>query len=269
MNTDRIDRHPCFSKCSRSARLHLPIAYSCNISCNYCSRSYDCQNESRPGVTSAVLSVADSIERFRQVKAAMPNLSVVGVAGPGDALANFDSVSEIFKKIRRLDSDVLFCLSTNGLYLNHFADKIKKLGITHITVTINTIDPHIGSLLYDRINYWGKVYYGQDGAKLLLQQQLEGIREISRLGIIVKVNTVIVQGINEACAIKVAKKANELGAYIGNVTKHIPINGTSLGHIDSITDEKLFDIQKKCSEYIKQMYHCRQCRADAAGSLMT
>jgi len=31
------------------------VAPKCNILCNYCNRKYDCINESRPGVASAVL----------------------------------------------------------------------------------------------------------------------------------------------------------------------------------------------------------------------
>ena len=50
--------HPCFDKEARhkNARVHLPVAPKCNIQCNYCNRKFDCVNESRPGVTSSVLT---------------------------------------------------------------------------------------------------------------------------------------------------------------------------------------------------------------------
>ncbi|MFQ7453900.1 MAG: hypothetical protein ACLRNQ_23780 [Flavonifractor plautii] len=50
--------HPCFSAQAhfRYGRIHLPVAPRCNIRCGYCDRRYDCANESRPGVTSEVIS---------------------------------------------------------------------------------------------------------------------------------------------------------------------------------------------------------------------
>ena len=60
MNATGIDfnNHPCFSKDAHKkyGRVHLPVAPRCNIQCNFCNRKYDCMNESRPGVTSAVLT---------------------------------------------------------------------------------------------------------------------------------------------------------------------------------------------------------------------
>jgi len=59
MNISRdLSRHPCFNGAVKGSygRVHLPVAPRCNIRCNYCNRKYDCVNESRPGVTSALLS---------------------------------------------------------------------------------------------------------------------------------------------------------------------------------------------------------------------
>ena len=53
-----IKVHPCFSEEAhhRFGRAHLPVAPACNLQCRYCVRKFDCANESRPGVTSRVLS---------------------------------------------------------------------------------------------------------------------------------------------------------------------------------------------------------------------
>ena len=57
--------HPCYT-CSgkQYARIHLPIAPKCNIQCNYCVRKYDCPNESRPGVTTEILSPQEAFEKY-------------------------------------------------------------------------------------------------------------------------------------------------------------------------------------------------------------
>jgi len=53
-----FNRHPCFNAKVKGqyGRVHLPVAPKCNIKCNYCNRKYDCVNESRPGVTSTILT---------------------------------------------------------------------------------------------------------------------------------------------------------------------------------------------------------------------
>ena len=52
-----------------------------------------------------------------------------------------------------------------------------------------------------------------------------------------------------------------------NITKLIPAKGSKFENKDPIDDKKLMEIRKKCSVHIKQMYHCRQCRADSVGLL--
>ena len=85
----RVQTHPCYSKDAHQyARIHLPVAPACNIQCNYCNRKFDCSNETRPGVVSNLLSPAQAVHRFQSVKQRMPELKVVGIAGPGDPLAN-------------------------------------------------------------------------------------------------------------------------------------------------------------------------------------
>ena len=53
-----LSRHPCFNDDVRHqfGRIHLPVAADCNVQCNFCDRRFNCVNESRPGVTTAVLS---------------------------------------------------------------------------------------------------------------------------------------------------------------------------------------------------------------------
>ena len=43
--------HPCFEADAHHthARVHVPVAPRCNVQCNFCSRKFDCVNESRPG----------------------------------------------------------------------------------------------------------------------------------------------------------------------------------------------------------------------------
>jgi MoaA/NifB/PqqE/SkfB family radical SAM enzyme len=260
--------HPCFNGCGgKNNRIHLPVAPSCNIQCNYCLRKYDCVNESRPGVTAQVLTPAEALGRYLAAKERLGTINVVGIAGPGDALAEFEKTRETFGLIREADPDVTFCLSTNGLLLPRYAEEIDALGISHVTVTVNAADPLIGRYIYRYVKYEGKNYSGTEGASLLLNNQYEGISRLRELGIVCKVNIVMLKGINDGVIPEIAARIKEAGAGLANIMQLIPVPGTIFEHMPMVSHAEIMEMRKKCEAVLPQMYHCRQCRADAAGTL--
>jgi nitrogenase cofactor biosynthesis protein NifB len=267
--SERTASHPCFScgACSTSARLHLPIAPLCNLSCNYCLRKYDCPNESRPGVTTAVLSPQQAFERFIEVRRDMPNLTVVGIAGPGDSLANAEATFRTLEMIRAEDPAITFCMSTNGLALPEFVEDMKRVGVSHATVTINAVDPAIGARIYRYAEFNGTRYTGETAAGLLLANQLAGLRALTASGIVCKVNTVLLKGINDHHIPTVVETVRDLGAHMTNIMQLIPVKGSAFEHMPLVSNKELTDMRKRCEPTLKQMYHCKQCRADAIGLL--
>ena len=263
-----LETHPCYNECAHKkfARMHLPIAPKCNIQCNFCNRKYDCTNESRPGVTSEVLTPEGAVEKIRYVKSKVPYLSVIGIAGPGDPLAN----EETFRALELVGKEfpeLTLCLSTNGLNLPQSVDRLKELGVKFVTVTMNAIDPEVGAKIYDFVHYRGKNYHGKEAAEILLRNQQEGIRKAADAGMLVKVNSVLIPGINADHLPAVAKKAKELGAYIVNILPLIPVPGTKFESLSAPTAKQRKELQDLCEVDIRQMRHCRQCRADAIGLL--
>ena len=263
-----LETHPCYSEKAHTkfARMHLPVAPRCNIQCNYCNRKYDCTNESRPGVTSELLSAEQAVEKIRYVKERIPYLSVIGIAGPGDPLAN----EETFRTLELVGKEfpeLTLCLSTNGLMLPASVDRLKKLGIKFITVTVNAIDPKVGAKMYEFVIWEGKTLRGEEAAAKLIEKQTEGIGKAVAAGMLVKVNTVMVAGINDDHIPEVAKKVKSLGAYVVNVIPMIPVPGTKFADLQAPTAEQRKKLQDLCEPDIKQMRHCRFCRADAIGLL--
>ena len=102
---------------------------------------YHCSNESRPGVVAELLEPDQAIRKALAVGAAIPHLAVIGVAGPGDPLANPEPVFATLRELREQAPDLLLCLSTNGLALPEHADTLAEHGIHHVTITINCVDP--------------------------------------------------------------------------------------------------------------------------------
>ncbi|OAM96442.1 nitrogenase cofactor biosynthesis protein NifB [Pelosinus fermentans DSM 17108] len=262
-------KHPCYNADAhhKYARMHLPVAPQCNISCNYCNRKFDCVNESRPGVTSEVLTPELASQKFSWVKENIENLSVVGIAGPGDALANWDVTKKSIELIQAKGEDIIFCLSTNGLMLPHYAAELVEMGIKHITVTVNCLDPNIGARLYKVVNYEGKSYTGVAGAELMIQNQLKGIAYLVEHGVLVKINIVMVKGINDHHIPEVVKKMKELGVFITNIMPLIPAPGSAFEKFPQTSMKEINEMRDLCQLEMQQMRHCKQCRADAVGLL--
>jgi nitrogen fixation protein NifB len=262
----KIREHPCFSEkaCHAFGRCHLPVAPRCNIQCNYCVRDFDCVNESRPGVTSRVLNPEEALDMVRKALDKYPYIKVIGIAGPGEPLAN----EQTFETLRLLHEEypnIIKCLSTNGLLLPEKIDLLSKYGVSNLTVTMNAIDPEIGAKIYEFVNYKGKRYTGVEAAKILLENQLKGIEMAVDRHMIVKVNTVFIPGINDDHIPAIAEKVGKMGIYNFNL---IPLIAQyKFADITPPTPEMKRKMQDECEKYVRQMRHCQRCRADAIGRL--
>ncbi|MFI3272425.1 MAG: radical SAM protein [Pseudomonadota bacterium] len=262
-------KHPCFNKgaAGKSGRVHLPVAPQCNIKCNYCNRKYDCVNESRPGVASAVLKPFQAAEYMDKVLEKAPYISVAGIAGPGDPFANAPEVLETMRLLKEKHPDLIFCLSSNGLNVPFYLDEIAALGVTHMTITMSAIDPAIGAKLYAWVKDGKVVYQGEQAAKLLFDRQVEAIKGLKERGITVKVNTIIVPGVNDDHIEEVSQFVATLGVDIQNLIPLKPSEGTPFVHLQEPSHDTVAALRKIAGAHVKQMTHCQRCRADAVGLL--
>ena len=264
-----LSRHPCFNDKARHrfGRIHLPVAPKCNIQCNFCNRKSDCANESRPGVTSAILSPGQAIHYLDQVIEKSPNIAVVGIAGPGDPFANADATMETLERVRAKYPEMLLCVASNGLNVAPFAERLARLQVSHVTLTINAVDPQIGAEVYGWVRYGKRAFRGIEGARLLLDRQLESLRALKQHGVTVKVNTIIIPGVNDDHVAEVARTVAELGADICNCIAICPVEGTPLGDVQPPSDDEVAAIRTEAGEFMPLMHHCTRCRADAVGLL--
>jgi len=258
--------HPCFSKDAhkRSGRIHLPVAPECNIQCGYCVRKYDCVNESRPGVASTVLTPQEAIERVRAVvERSGGEIAAVGIAGPGDPLAN-EATFETLDLVRREYPEAILCVSTNGLALPERINDLVAVGVRSLTVTINAVMPETAHAVYAWVRGEnGERMSGIEGAQRLLDRQWEGLRLAVRAGLIVKVNSVLIPGVNDMELPAVAMLASEYGAHLSNILPLIP--QSRFRHLKPPSPADIHAARDACGAYLSQMTHCNQCRADACG----
>jgi len=270
---EKVKNHPCYSEQAHHhyARMHVAVAPACNIQCNYCNRKYDCANESRPGVVSERLTPEQAAKKALAVAATIPQMTVLGIAGPGDPLANPAKTFKTFELVAEQAPDIKLCLSTNGLMLPDHVETIVKYKVDHVTITINMVDPEIGAKIYPWIFYNHKRYEGVEAAKILSERQLLGLEMLTARGVLCKINSVMIPGVNDRHLVEVNRAVKSRGAFLHNIMPLIsaPEHGTVFGLSGQRgpSARELKALQDACEGEMNMMRHCRQCRADAVGLL--
>lgn len=265
-----VEKHPCFGESTshQFGRVHLPVAPKCNIQCAYCSRKTDCVNESRPGVSSRVLAPKEAAAYLHRALAAEPRIAVAGIAGPGDPFANAEATLETLRLIRETAPEMLLCVSTNGLGVTEeIAHELSELQVSHVTITVNAVDPEVGAKIYAWIRDGKKTLRGVEGARLLMERQLDAIVYFKGRGMEVKINTVIVPGVNDHHVEEIARVVAGLGADVHNLIPMTPAPGALFEDVPEPDANTMLRARRGSSKHLKQMVHCKRCRADAVGLL--
>lgn len=270
-NSKSLDfrNHPCFHADVKGkfGRVHLPVAPKCNIKCNFCDRKYDCVNESRPGVTSTLLSPEQAGVYMHKVLEKEPRITVAGIAGPGDPFANGPETLATLRTIRKNHPEVLLCVSSNGMAIGPYIETLADLAVSHVTITVCAVDPAIGEKIYAWIEDGKVIYRGRQAAEMLLSRQLAAISKLKAHGITVKVNCIVIPGINDGHVEEVARTMKALGVDLLNCMAMFPNAGTPFGSIPQPSKEMMEELRAKAEKYLPQMRHCTRCRADAVGLL--
>jgi MoaA/NifB/PqqE/SkfB family radical SAM enzyme len=81
------------------------------------------------------------------------------------------------------------------------------------------------------------------------------------------VNTVFIKGLNDGEIPEIAAAVKDAGADIMNIMQLIPVPHTLFESIPLISNASLNEMRSQCEAILPQMRHCRQCRADAIGTL--
>ena len=255
--------HPCFAvdKKLNSARLHLPVCPQCNIRCNFCIRSLN-NDEDRPGVAMKIINPENSVQIVQKALAVCPELKVIGIAGPGDSLVT-DNALQAFALLQKADFGLMFCLSTNGLLLADKAEALAAVGVKSLTVTVNAVQPEIQQKICGEVFYDGVRYTGYAAAEKLIERQRAGIKKAAALGMVIKINVVLIPGINDEHIETIAETVKEWGASLINIIPLIP--QFRLKDIPAPGCEHLQKARQTAEKHLQVFRHCSHCRADAVG----
>ncbi len=108
---------------------------------------------------------------------------------------------------------------------------------------------------------------GRGGGADSVERQLEAIKALKAAGVTLKVNTILVPGINDDHVAVVAEEMRALGADVMNCIPLYPVAGTPFAEIGEMPLAEVAKIRAEVAKVLPQMEHCTRCRADAVGLL--
>ena len=153
--------------------IRISVTRECNLDCFYCHR------EGEPSQTSTEMT-PEEIQRIVNIAASF-GIRKVKLTG-GEPLLRED-ILEIVKRIEDTLGVEEVSMTTNGLLLAGYAERLKEAGLARVNVSLDTLKPE----KFKQIT-------GLDA----LEEVIRGIEGASKAGLNpVKVNMVLLKGVNE------------------------------------------------------------------------
>ncbi|HXZ94320.1 MAG TPA: GTP 3',8-cyclase MoaA [Dehalococcoidia bacterium] len=172
--------------------LRISVTDRCNLRCLYCMPP--------EGVPQMPHSKILSYEEIRTVVRAAAELGInrIRLTG-GEPLVRAD-LPELIKMLSRIEGIEELSLTTNGTLLKKYAGELKQAGLSRINVSLDTLKP-------DKFRYVTRL--GE------LKTVLEGIEAAKKAGFDpVKINTVVMRGINDDEILDFAKMTYKDGWHV-------------------------------------------------------
>ncbi|GAB7081192.1 radical SAM protein [Megalodesulfovibrio paquesii] len=248
-------------------RLHLPVAARCNIQCKYCDRNFDCANQSRPHVTSQLLTPTQALAYLDEVLTRKDDIRAVGVAGPGDSLADAEKTLETLRLVGQAHPALRRFVSTNGLLLAEQAASLREAGVEQVYVAVNAVEPAIAARVYYFVRPGKRNHFGVEGASLLISAQREGILACKKLGLEVIAICTVIPDVNDAHVAAVAAWLAELDVDGLELVPFHPAQASPLGLHQAATKAHMHAAREAARPHLPLMECCAHCRADAQGLL--
>jgi nitrogen fixation protein NifB len=214
-----------------------------------------------------MLKPEQGLAYLQRVMALRSDVSVTGIAGPGDPFATPELTLETLRLVRDAYPEMLLCVASNGIALAPHADALGRLKVSHATVTVNSMRPETCAKIYDWAYDGSQTLRGEEAGRFIAAKQTEAVKALVNAGVTVKINTILIPGVNDQETGEVAECMTSLGAKLMNIIPILPVEGTPFGKFESPSALKLAAARAEARKSLPQMGHCRRCRADAVGRL--
>lgn len=162
--------------------LRISVTDFCNLRCKYCMPEEGVEKKDHDKILSVeeIVSIAEAF-----ISSGIDKVRLTG----GEPLVR-NGILEIVEGIGKIKGLRDFAMTTNGILLGEYAEKLRELGLDRVNISLDTLD----SEKYKKITGGGDI-----------EKVFESIEECKRVGLEpIKLNVVVMKGFND----------DELGDFI-------------------------------------------------------
>ena len=196
--------------------LRISVTDRCNLRCIYCMPS--------DGVN--LMSHGDILtyEEIYTVVSAAAELGIDKIRLTGGEPLVRAGLPDLIQMLARIDTINDISLTTNGRLLSHYATELKQAGLQRVNVSLDTLKQDKFEFITHRNNNLGDV--------------LEGIEAARSVGLNpVKINTVVMAGINDDELLDFATKTIDDGWHVRFIELMLPVGvSTTASQLVSVSD---------------------------------
>ena len=138
-------------------------------------------------------------------------IRVVNINGPGDPLATPALTLKTLALVRERYPEASLCLTTLGLGAAEAAPELAKLGLAHVSILMDAVDPSVVERIYAWIRPGKRTLPLSEAARVLVKEQPYAIAALVEAGVPVQVKTTLYPWINSEQVGEIAQRAAELG----------------------------------------------------------
>jgi len=195
-------------------KLRISVTDRCNLRCMYCMP----QGNDNWFDRSDILTY-EEIERLVRifVKLGIDKVRITG----GEPLLRVD-IEKLVSKLASISGLKSISMTTNGLLFSQKAKQLKEAGLASVNISLDTFRPSV----FKKIS-------GTEG----LEKVLDSIKVANKVGLKVKINTVILRGQNDDEVLDFAKFARETGNIVRFI-EFMPLDGSGIWKRDLVVTKK-------------------------------
>ena len=234
----------CASNLKSSGRVHLPVAPTAQARLRFSPE----KPLPRALTPEQALNWLDYLAQQGEV------IKVVNLNGPGDPLATPELTLQVLGLLSERYPGVSLCLTTLGIKAAPFADELAKLGLAHVSILMDAVDPEVAQGIYAWIRPGTRTLPLAEAAKLLIEEQAASIAALKTAGVPVQVKTTVYPWINSEHIPAIAAKAAELGAV---EMKLFPFQAKDEDHpqpLKKASPQEMQDLAEEAGQYLPAQF---------------
>lgn len=215
--------------------MRVSLTDKCNFACTYCvtqdfKNSVESERLENISLIKSIIQLNDVLE-----------LDAIRITGGEPTL--YKGLVELVEEISKLGMPIK--LTTNGFLLDKLAEPLQKAGLTSVNISLDALDQSSFYKITRRDS---------------LSQVLKGINSAIKAGLEVKINSVILKGINEDQVLPLFEYSKKNGISI----RYLEL--MRMGHFFSSGFDDYFFSQESILKIISEKYRLKDLARDASAT---